>query len=154
MIEAADLRAWLVAACAGLAIDLAHSVAWRVFLNDAFGDFYLTLVVLLFAASPVVVSFVGAKRLLARGCSRKRGALVFLALVLVHGLQALYLDALFPRILPMIAIVGRGLGVAIAPLGFGLGAWLGCRRSRALSPSDEPRGPEPTPGPAPSSARS
>lgn len=154
MIEAADLRAFLVAAGAGLAIDLAHSVAWRVFLNDAFGDLYLTLVVLLLAASPVVVSFVGAKQLLSLRCSRRRGALVFFALLLVHGLEALTLEALFPRILPIVAIVGRGFGVAAAPLGFALGAWLGCRRSRARSPSDEPRGPESTRGRAPSSARS
>lgn len=129
----ADLRAWLIAACSGLAIDLAHSVAWRAFLGRAFGDLYLALVVVLFAASPVVVSFVGAKRLFALGCARRRGVRVFLALLLVLGLQALYLEALFPRILPVIAIEGRGLGVVLSPLGFALGAWLGCRRSTAPS---------------------
>jgi hypothetical protein len=126
----ADLRAWLIAAGAGCAIDAAHSIAWRAYLHQAFGDAYMTTIVILFAASPVVVSFIGARGLLSLRCSLRRGALVFLALLLTQGLQALYLDALFPRILPIVAIVGRGFGVAAALPAFALGAWIGCVRAR------------------------
>ena len=129
-----DGLALLLAAGAGLAIDVGHSIAWRAFLRRAPGEQWFTVVIVLLACAPVATMFVATLRILSRALSLRRAAATFLVVGLLNLVQSVALvELLFPGMLPPVALGGRGLGMLVSILSFGVASALAWRRIRSSS---------------------
>lgn len=130
-----DAVGWLLGVGAGVLVDAAHSVAWRVHLGHAFGDTAFAIVLALLAATPIVVTVIATLLVLSPRPSLKRGAVLFVVLGLTHVAQSLPLELFFPGMLAPVAIGGRGLGLLLSPVAFGIAVlvlWL-----RRRGPTEE-----------------